>query len=201
MAVLDRGNSDIAPLQRRVGAAFQKVNARDTGETQQVLHSEHQGGLDETIDHQPMAARINIDPPLMMSLKMETAGRDHAEQVLQRRESDTGLISLRQAGTLSANNVRLKWGGHAIGVSGHRLTQGATPLRDVHNIGVIAGAEIGRNQGGSRSGERAPQKPAARFIDAVSMDIIDEFWGQKGLWRQTKLAILLLLVCHTAHSP
>ena len=66
-------------------------------------------------------ARVDIDPPLMMALEMQATRGDHAEQILQWRKRDAGLIGPREARALATDNIGLVRGRLSVGVGDHRL--------------------------------------------------------------------------------
>ena len=78
---------------------------------------------------QTVAPRINVNPALVMALKVQTAWRDHAEHTLQRRKRDARLIGLGEPWALSANDILLIARGQAIRIGRHRFAQRAAPLR------------------------------------------------------------------------
>ena len=108
VGVLHRGHGHIAPLHRRVGAALDEMKARHRGQTHDFVHGEHLGCFDHAVDHEAVLGRVDVPPPLVVPLKMQTAGRDDAKQRLQRRKRHRGLCGLRQARALTALHIRLE---------------------------------------------------------------------------------------------
>jgi hypothetical protein len=57
----------------------------------------------------------------MVPLEVQSTGRDHSEQALQRRKSNACLIGLSQAGALSLHHLSFKGGWLAVGGCHHRI--------------------------------------------------------------------------------
>jgi hypothetical protein len=96
---------------------------RDTlGQAHQVVHGEHTLALDHAVDHQAVLRGVNVPPALVVSLKVQTAGGDDAEQALQGCEADRRLWHPGQAGAFAALQRSFPLAGKAIGIHGHRQT-------------------------------------------------------------------------------
>ena len=72
----------------------------------------------------------------MVALKVQTAGRDDAEQRLQRRKRHRRLLGLRQARALAALHIGLVLRWLAITLRHHRLAQPLAVGGQFQNIGV-----------------------------------------------------------------
>ena len=75
------------------------------------------------IEHQPVLARIDVPPALVVALEVQPTGRDDAEQALQRAERHARLGDARQTGALAALEVALVAGRQAVAGGRHRLAQ------------------------------------------------------------------------------
>jgi hypothetical protein len=127
-----------------------------------------------------MAPGINVNPALVMALKVQTAWRNHAEHTLQRSKRDARLIGLGESWALPANDILFVDRGQAIGVGRHRFAQGAAPLRRRENIGITGNR---RSRHGGDSGAKSASKEATSMvIYAVARDGRNEFATQEGFW-------------------
>ena len=85
------GTATLPHSVRRVGAALDEVDARDAGQAHQIVHGEHALALHQAVDHQAVLGGIDVPPALVVALEVQAAGRDDAEQALQRREAHRRL--------------------------------------------------------------------------------------------------------------
>ena len=170
VGVLHGGNRHIAPFHAGVGAAFDKVDTRHRRQAHQIIHGVHARFTHQAIDHQPMLTRIDIPPPLVMALEMQAAGRDNAEQSLQRRKSDRRLRDACEPRTLAALQILFIFSRQPVAQCRHRLTQ-ARRVRWQLQYGGIAlrvrwprrSDTRNRSHGTTRQRQRLPKKPATRF--------------------------------------
>ena len=84
VGVLRRRHRHIAPFHARVGTTFNEMETRDAGQAHQVIQCEDHVLFEKTrcaaIEHQPVFARVDIPPALMVPLKMQARRRDDAKQ-------------------------------------------------------------------------------------------------------------------------
>ena len=132
--VLHRGHGHVAPFHAGVGAAFDEMKTRDRRQAHQVVHGEYARGFDQAVDHETVFGRVYVPPALVMPLEMQTAGRDDAEQRLQRRERHRGLRGLRQARALTALQIRFKLRRQAIRFGSHALTKTSGVRRKIQYL-------------------------------------------------------------------
>ena len=110
------------------------MKTRDRRQPHQVVHGEYARGFDQAVDHETVFGRVYVPPALVMPLEMQTAGRDDAEQRLQRRERHRGLRGLRQARTLATLHIGFKLRRLAIRLGSHALTKTSGVRRQVQYL-------------------------------------------------------------------
>ena len=132
--VLHGGHGHVAPLGGGVGTALDEVDARDAGQAHQIVHGEDAFALNQTVDHQAVLGRIDVPPALVVTLKVQAAGRDDAEQALQGRETDGSRVHAGQAWALAAAQVAFPFAGASVArLHGHRHAQARGVLRHFQN--------------------------------------------------------------------
>ena len=125
-----------------------------------------------------------------MPLKVQTAGRDDAEQRLQRRKRHRALGGLRQARALTALQVGFELGGFAVAFGGHALAQAGGVFGQVQDVGVAAfaghrvalGHGHGRSHAGSGCCKSVADEITAAFF-ALGKNFLDTGPAQKILRR------------------
>ena len=80
MRVLDRGHGHVAPLGGGVGTALDEGKARYRWQTHDLVHGEDHVLFDHAIDHEAVFGRVDVPPALVVSLKVQTTGRDDTEE-------------------------------------------------------------------------------------------------------------------------
>ena len=141
MRVLHGGHGHIAPLHAGVGTAFNKVNARHTGQTHEVVHGKHhrlfQHCFVAAVHHQAVFVRLNVPPALVVALKMQTTGCDDAKQALQRRKTYARLAHACEAWAFAALQIFLVHARHAIAACGYALAQGFGMVWQIDDVTVV----------------------------------------------------------------
>ena len=161
MGVLHRRHRNIAPLQPGVRATLNEMYTGHGWQAQQVIHGKNLWLFDQTIDHQAVLRRINIDPPLMMALEVQTARRNNAEQSLQGRERHRRGGDPSQAGRFTALQIRFNidwvWDGspailqsRAVDSTGYvqppiRSLRAIRGSRSIYHNNAIQSWEVGSN--------------------------------------------------------
>ncbi len=157
--VLHRGHGDLRPLHAGVGAAFDEVDARHRRKAHQVIEREQPRIFHHAVDHQPVLVRIDVGHAGVMTLEVQTRGRDDAEEVLQRRERDRRMRGAREPGAFAATDVRFVFRGHTVRRRENRRTERAVRLGNVRRkIAAVVGAR--ETEPGSRR-QTAAQRDAA----------------------------------------
>ena len=154
MGVLHRGHSHIAPLHAGVGTALNEMDARDRRHAQQIVHGVDARLAHHAIDHESMASRINIVPTLVMTLKVQAVGRDHAKQALKRAKRHRGCRHTREAWALAALQMTLVHRRLAIRTLGHRAAERDRMLREFQDrwIALRSTGHSGRHEAGCGQG-------------------------------------------------
>ena len=138
VGVLNGGHRHVAPFGRGVGAAFDEVDARNAGQAHQVVHGEDAFALDQTVDHQAVLGRIDVPPALVVTLKVQAAGRDDAEEALKWRKTDGSRVHAGQTWALAAAQVGFPLAGLTITrVHGHGHAQTGGVLWELQD-GIFA---------------------------------------------------------------
>ena len=133
-----------------------------------------------------MLGRVDVPPTLVVTFKVQTAGRDDAKQGLQWRERHRSLGGLGQARTLAALQIRLVLGRAAITFDRHTLAQACGVLGQVQDVGVtpFSRHRIALGQGhGSCCAGSGRRKSIANEISAAffafGKDRLDATLGQE----------------------
>jgi hypothetical protein len=77
-----------APLHAGIRRAFEEVDPVHARHALDVLHREHQWLIDQAIDHQTVACRIDFRDAAVVALEAEPGRRDDSVQLMERREID-----------------------------------------------------------------------------------------------------------------
>src|SRR5207247_7850348 len=88
------------------------------------------------VEHQPVCARVDVPPALVVALEVQAAGCDDAEQALQRAERHRGLARLREAGALATLQSGLVLRRLAVAVERDRRAEAARCFARLEDGGV-----------------------------------------------------------------
>ena len=186
MGVLHCGHRHVAPLGGGVGSALDKGKARYGWQTHDLVHGENHVLFDHAVDHEAVLGRVNVPPALVVTLEVQTAGRDDTEQRLKWCKRHRGLGGLCQARALTALQVGFELGGLAIAFSGHALPQSYGVLRQVEDVGVATfnghGVALGHGHGcncASCSCCKGVADEITAALFAFGKDLLDARWGQE----------------------
>ena len=166
------------------------MKTRHRRQAHDLVHGEDHVLFDHAVDHEAVLGRIDVPPALVMPFKVQAAGRDDAEQRLQRRKRHRALRGLRQARALTALQVGFELGGLAIAFGGHALAQAGGVFGQVQDVGVTAftghrvalGHGHGRSHAGSGCCKCAADEITAAFF-ALGKNFLDTGSAQKILRR------------------
>jgi hypothetical protein len=164
VGVLAGRHGDVAPLHAAVGATFDEVEAAHRRQPHQLVHRPDHRRPDElrvvAVDHQPVLARVDVPPALVVALEVHPRGGDDAEQALQRREADARLRGLRQARALAALHVGFVLRRLAVAGGRDRLAEAGAVRGQLQDRRVTVGGGRRRRTGGCAAGERTgPRAP------------------------------------------
>jgi hypothetical protein len=169
VGVLHRRHGDVAPFHAGIGAAFDEMEARNRGQAHQIVERENfwraDQARDRAVDHEAVAARIDVLPALVMAFEMQARRRDHPERALQRREGDARRVGLGQARRLTALEPALVTRRLSVRQRHDGPPQRRRPRQRFDDIGIASSLREGGGRGRRRAGgeERAAQKIAASF--------------------------------------